>query len=428
MSSRRSLLYRKVKYLLENVRFFPSTDNDTPGNKQIIRFDNSPASLEGDTHGKKSHAIKHLMEFKPDVVDAFLDEAINATKDSPNIAILNVKTGAVLGTGQEATKLITRGAMLNTFDNVNDKVQLGIPLTPEEQIILDIIWKMTTIYVQDLEKDIADATDVDNITDPTTLMDALMSSNVIKFTGIRSGALNNYYLDLRDTGLIAEKQGMIATMFRIDKKGADMGKVARYFETAAQVSNPILMSTLVQMGGAAPAQKPASDRRVAESRLRHLVRGLINETFVPQQVLYTGVVLDPVEVAQLRSKIFDLGLANDIFSWEFSNIAAHGNEQLNHHMTLTPGSLKPGDPLREMFGMPVTLNVVGWGVDPVLGIAAWQVVPPEDLPIKSGNPHITAAMATPAVKPFLASKITRWMPLDEPFSITGVLREVFPVI
>ena len=198
--------------------------------------------------------------------------------------------------------------------------------------------------------------------------------------------------------------------------------------TAAQVSNPVLMTTLANIGNnLASAQNPGL-QNVAEARLRHFVRACMNESFVPQQVLYTGVVLDPVEVARLRSKIFELGFVDEIFDWEFSNIAAHGNEQLNHHMTITPGALKPADPLRDMFGAPVTLLVVGWGVDTALGVAGWRVEAPEGFPIKSGNPHITAALASPVVKPFLASKIGNWIPLDSPFTVEGVIREVFAVV
>lgn len=141
-------------------------------------------------------------------------------------------------------------------------------------------------------------------------------------------------------------------------------------------------------------------------------------------VLYTGVVLDQDEVEHLRSMIRKLGFDGDVEGWQTSNIASHGNEQLNHHMTLTVGALKPDSPLRDALDQEVELKVVGWGVDSGTGVAAWQVEPPSSIPVKTGNPHITAALADPGVKPFLASKIKSWTPLDEPFTVIGTLREV----
>jgi hypothetical protein len=130
-------------------------------------------------------------------------------------------------------------------------------------------------------------------------------------------------------------------------------------------------------------------------------------------------------VAQLREKIYDLGLIEQIAGWETSNIAKHKNEQLNHHMTLSMGALKPNNPLRGALDTPVPLRVVAWGVSNDLGVAAWQVEPPEGFPVRSGNPHITAALATPDIRPFDASKITSWEPLAKPFTIMGTLAEVF---
>jgi len=169
--------------------------------------------------------------------------------------------------------------------------------------------------------------------------------------------------------------------------------------------------------------------RITQRQLRQIIREeLVSATLLAESnsaPLYTGIVLSKGGVEQLREKIYELGLIEQIEGWETSNIAEHGNEQLNHHMTLTPGALKPNDPLRSMLGEPIPLTVVSWGVEHTLGAAGWRVVPPEGFPIKSGNPHITAALASPTVKPFMASKIKTWEPLAEPFTIMGTLAEVF---
>lgn len=170
---------------------------------------------------------------------------------------------------------------------------------------------------------------------------------------------------------------------------------------------------------------------ITESRLRSLIREVLNRTLTESNessVLYTGVVLDDEEVILLRSMIEELGLGNNLDGWEISNIAIHGNEQLNHHMSVAVGALKPDNPLREIFGEIFELRIIGWGLDRELGVAAWQVEPLDAIPVKSGNPHITAALRDSKSKPFHASKIKEWIPLDRPFTVVGELREVKPAV
>lgn len=169
--------------------------------------------------------------------------------------------------------------------------------------------------------------------------------------------------------------------------------------------------------------------RITEGKMRQIIREearLVLREADDAPVLYTGIVLEPDAVDELRDMISELGYDGSVDGWELSNIAAHGNEQLNHHMTLTVGALKPNDPLRDSLGEDVELRVVGWGVDPQTGVAAWKVDPPSGIPVKTGNPHITAALADAGVKPFLASKIKDWQLLDEPFTVIGTLREIRP--
>lgn len=171
--------------------------------------------------------------------------------------------------------------------------------------------------------------------------------------------------------------------------------------------------------------------RIAESRLRSLIRESLKRILaesIDASVLYTGVVLDDEEVIFLRDMIEALGLENELVGWETSNIGLHGNEQLNHHMTVAVGALKPDNQLRELFGEPFELRIVGWGLDNDLGVAAWQVEPLAAIPVKSGNPHITAALRDAKSKPFHAGKIKEWIPLDRPFTIVGKLKEVRPAV
>ena len=144
-----------------------------------------------------------------------------------------------------------------------------------------------------------------------------------------------------------------------------------------------------------------------------------------ERPLYTAVVVDALGAMQMRREIQkqDLGLDG----WLASNIhPAHGNQQLSHHMTITPGALKPANPLRMRLGQDVTVHVVGWGFDRALGVAAWQVEPITGFPVKSGVPHITAMLENDKVKPFKAAKIKNWRKLPEPFTVHGTFTEVFP--
>jgi hypothetical protein len=182
---------------------------------------------------------------------------------------------------------------------------------------------------------------------------------------------------------------------------------------------------------------------VARNILRDFIREEILRESPAGPVMYTGVVLSPgnvrgdeddlagiTTVAFLRSKIRELGFSSQIPGWKTTLISdIHGHEVLNHHMTITPGALRKGHPLLDRLGEPVELTVTGWGVDPDLGAAAWQVeISDPDLLPRSGNPHITAALADSDVRPGVARSIENWTPLDKTFKVLGVIREIHAVV
>lgn len=72
----------------------------------------------------------------------------------------------------------------------------------------------------------------------------------------------------------------------------------------------------------------------------------------------------------------------------------------------------------------LNLMLLGGGIDLVNGVAAWKIEVPHWIPVKTENPHITAALRDSSVKPFLASNIKNWVPLKEQFVIGGIFREV----
>jgi len=146
-----------------------------------------------------------------------------------------------------------------------------------------------------------------------------------------------------------------------------------------------------------------------------------------QRPLYTALVMDALGAMKMRRVIQEQNLDRGLDGWLSSNIhPAHGNQQLNHHMTITPGALKPANPLRLRLGQDVILHVVGWGYDTKLGIAAWQIDTVSGFPTKTGVPHVTAMLENDSVKPFKAAKIKNWKKLPESFAVRGTFQEVFP--
>ena len=103
--------------LYEEFVFHKSKDEDAPGNKQVIVFDDSEKYIEdGNTHGSLSHAIKHYAEFYPDKVNGILNDAINFIKTKSDITLKSIKTNEPIAKDEQAKKQINIGSMLNTFD------------------------------------------------------------------------------------------------------------------------------------------------------------------------------------------------------------------------------------------------------------------------------------------------------------------------
>lgn len=115
--------------------FLTSPDDDQPGNKQYVVFNDAENyQLEGLTHGKLSHAIKHYEEFDKAGMDALLNSALDYLKSSNSIYLKTIK-GEVIASGQQAPNKITLNAVHNTFDLINDKIMKGITLVQEEEIL-----------------------------------------------------------------------------------------------------------------------------------------------------------------------------------------------------------------------------------------------------------------------------------------------------
>lgn len=226
--------------------FLTSPDDDQPGSKQFVVFNESENyHLEGQTHGKLSHAIKHYEEFDKAGMNEILSAALIYLQSINTIHLKNIK-GELIASGQQAVNKITLNAVHNTFDLINDKIMKGITLVSEEvelknQYLIPLEEKYDTLIASYL----TDHVHVHDITEKK--LNLLYSSGKrINFEGIYEDALYRYILDFSTSGLLVqslEEKG-ICTLFRIDKQGNSLGEIKTYFALNVNITNPILSTYL----------------------------------------------------------------------------------------------------------------------------------------------------------------------------------------
>ena len=234
----RRLIREEYQHILSEVPFHDSPDEDRPGRKQTVVFDEeTPYEVVGETHGEESHALKHLAEFEPSQVQSVVDQAIAIAQKAADVHILD-KAGNVVQSGDAAKKQINTNSMLNTLDLINDKQKNGESLTDEEEALAPILQNLTSAYDELIQTYLNDAQDIDDIDNVEEIKGLLDAGTIIKFTGAYKGKPATYYLNPSDTGIVAEKDGIISTLFRIDKKGGDLKKVAGYFGRGVELTNP----------------------------------------------------------------------------------------------------------------------------------------------------------------------------------------------
>jgi hypothetical protein len=184
-----------------------------------------------------------LIEFEPSFVEGILNSAVEVSKQTPDVAVVNLKNNKIL-TDKEAADKIQSGAMLNTFDLINDKILTGQPLNPTEKSIEPLIDKLVEKYEATLLAIVSNAVDVDSINNIEEMKALVEGKKTIKFTGSYGGSEFTYYLNLSNSGLVASQDGKYATLFRVDKKGSDLKKIAGYFARGVDIKNPTLKSVL----------------------------------------------------------------------------------------------------------------------------------------------------------------------------------------
>lgn len=184
--------------------FLTSPDDDQPGSKQYVVFNEiENYLLEGQTHGKLSHAIKHYEEFDKAGMNEILSAALIYLQSINTIYLKNIK-GELIASGQQAVNKITLNAVHNTFDLINDKIMKDITLASEEvelknQYLIPLEEKYDALIASYL----TDHLPVHDITENE--LNLLYSSGKrINFEGIYDDALYRYILDFSTSGLLVQ--------------------------------------------------------------------------------------------------------------------------------------------------------------------------------------------------------------------------------
>ena len=210
------------KYLKE-ADFHDSPDEDNPGKNQIIIF-------------------------KPQKVLAGLNQALEKAKEFNNFILKSTKSGEAID-GDEAKNAANTNAMLNTFDLINDKLKNNKPLNDEEKQLESIISPLNAEYQKLVDSYMSSAVDIENVQDAAKIKQLLDAGKLVKFIGAYKGKPVQYFLNPSNTGIVAYKDGKVATLFRIDKKGGNLGKVAQYFSRGVELKNPAFAKALATYAG-----------------------------------------------------------------------------------------------------------------------------------------------------------------------------------
>jgi hypothetical protein len=223
-------------------KFLTSPDDDQPGNKQYVVFNDAENyQLEGHTHGKLSHAIKHYEEFDKAGMDEILNSALDYLKSSNSIYLKTIK-GEIIASGQQALNKITLNAVHNTFDLINDKIMKGFTLVHEEEILkTNFLIPLEKKYDALIATYITDHVQVSSLTEEELQL-VYVSGKRLNFEGLYDEALYNYILDFSTSGLLVQlpEEKSICTLFRIDKQGNCLNEIKVYFSNNISLTSALL--------------------------------------------------------------------------------------------------------------------------------------------------------------------------------------------
>ena len=134
--------------------------------------------------------------------------------------------------------------------------------------IKPIIDALNQEYQQLVDSYISSGVDIDGITEAEKIKQLLDANKIVKFVGVYKGSpeQQQYFLNPSNTGLVASSGGKVATLFRIDKKGNNLGKVAKYFSRGVKLKNSTFGKVLASYGGAEQPQQQQQKKKEKPQR------------------------------------------------------------------------------------------------------------------------------------------------------------------
>ena len=233
------IIKEELSKVLNEIDWYDSPDFDYPAKKYLKKQQQSKRvvvfspddsyDVSGDTHGRDSHAIKHLHEMDPAFVQKYANRALiwiqNELDAAQQVYVITPSNPQPQPIDKSQ---VTLGDMINLFDHINDKMIEGgsgpDSLLDEERAIYSkfmapIIFKFERLVSSTISKAI-DVSD-NNVKSETRLKFVLQTKRpVIHFKASFLGNLTEYWLDTKTSDLLAKGQDdTIATFMRVQDKG-----------------------------------------------------------------------------------------------------------------------------------------------------------------------------------------------------------------
>lgn len=207
----------------EVVKFNNGIDQDWPFIKEskfvVVFTKDETYKKEGMTHDGVSHAIKHLIEFKPKRIKTLTDSYSRYLLANIRKLFLLDSSQTII-TNQEliANELQNTFTILNTLDRINDKLKTEKPLLEFEKTGMGVANQMFSEYNQLAMNHISKATDTDRLS--MHELDNLLKRNIkIMFHAMFKGNNHKYIFDIETRALVAFRDnGELNTMFKLPKK------------------------------------------------------------------------------------------------------------------------------------------------------------------------------------------------------------------
>lgn len=229
--------------------FSPASSDYLKSDRVLVFDDQDIYDLQGMTHGRDSHVLKHLIEFDENIV---VKQCLGAISFLNNAAASGLKIGAINFSGKKIDNInpnsLEIGDIINTFDRIQDDLILGLnPVSEIEFILYEKYFQPLISLYENIVNDLMlNSTDLNDISFSTVqdVINYLTTTNnpVISFVANFEQRLNIYHYRISDSALMVQNEnGSIATLMRTKKfkqgivdKGLDLVRSLSPFCTAVK--------------------------------------------------------------------------------------------------------------------------------------------------------------------------------------------------